>query len=117
MKSGTLFLAALAITCALVAPTTKAAEPIRVGVTASLTGVYAVPGSNLLAGLKMWAYDVNARGALLGRKVEIVFYDDASDPATSARLYERLITAEGVDLLIGPYASDVTLAASDVAER
>ena len=110
-------LAALAIACALVAPTTKAAEPIRVGVTASLTGVYAVPGSNLLAGLKMWAYDVNARGALLGRRVEIVSYDDASTPALSAQLYERLITADGVDLLVGPYASDVTLAASDVAER
>ncbi|RLA08508.1 MAG: hypothetical protein DRQ54_04290 [Gammaproteobacteria bacterium] len=112
------FFLALAIASAqLVTQGAFAAEPIRVGVTASLTGAYAAPGSNLLAGLKMWAHDVNARGALLGREVEIVSYDDKSDPATSAQLYERLISDDEVDLLIGPYASDVTLAASDVAER
>jgi branched-chain amino acid transport system substrate-binding protein len=118
MKAWRCFFLALAISSALlVTQGTHAAEPVRVGVTASLTGAYAVPGSNLLAGLKMWAHDVNARGALLGREVEIVSYDDQSDPATSARLYEKLISDDRVDLLIGPYASDVTLAASEVAER
>jgi branched-chain amino acid transport system substrate-binding protein len=118
MKAWRFFFLALAISSAqLVTQGALAAEPIRVGVTASLTGAYAVPGSNLLAGLKMWAHDVNSRGALLGREVEIVHYDDHSDPATSARLYEQLISADRVDLLIGPYSSDVTLAASDVAER
>lgn len=108
----------LAIACALLmAQGALAAEPIRVGVSASLTGAYAAPGSDLLEGLKMWAYDVNARGALLGREVKIVSYDDQSDPDTSARLYEKLINDDQVDLLIGPYASDVTLAASEVAER
>lgn len=112
------FLFALAIASAqLVTQGALAAEPIRVGVTASLTGTYAVPGSNLLAGLKMWAHDVNARGALLGREVEIVSYDDKSDPATSARLYERLISDDHVDLLVGPYSSSVTMEASSVAER
>ena len=118
MKAWRCFFLALAIASAqLLTQGALAAEPIRVGVTASLTGAYAVPGSNLLAGLKMWAHDVNARGALLGREVEIVPYDDQSDPATSARLYEKLISDDRVDLLIGPYASDVTLAASEVAER
>jgi branched-chain amino acid transport system substrate-binding protein len=98
------------------AQATLAAEPIRVGVTASLSGAYAAPGGDLLDGLKMWADDVNARGALLGREVEIVSYDDQSDPDTSARLYEKLISDDKVDLLIGPYSSDVTLAASNVAE-
>ncbi|MGD2057040.1 MAG: ABC transporter substrate-binding protein, partial [Gammaproteobacteria bacterium] len=91
-------------------------DPIKVGVTASLTGQYAAPGQNLLAGIRMWADDINARGALLGRPVEIVYYDDRSDPATSARLYERLINEDRVDLLIGPYASDLTLAACPVIE-
>ncbi len=109
--------AALTVLYALVAHPVQAADPIRVGVTASQTGDYAEPGSDMLEGLKMWAYDVNARGALLGRKVEIIAYDDESDPATSARLYERLISEDRVDLLIGPYSSDVTLAASGVAER
>jgi branched-chain amino acid transport system substrate-binding protein len=116
-KAWTFFLALLAISSAqLVTQGALAAEPIRVGVTASLTGDYAAPGSDLLEGLKMWAHDVNARGALLGREVEIVSYDDQSDPDTSARLYERLISDDKVDLLIGPYSSDVTLVASNVAE-
>ena len=94
-----------------------AAEPIRVGVTASLTGDYAKLGRDQLSGIQMWADDVNARGALLGRKVEIVHYDDASDPEKSAALYERLISQDKVDLLLGPYSSDITLAASRVVER
>lgn len=116
-KAWTFFFALLALSgVQLVTQGALAAEPIRVGVTASLTGRYAAPGGDLLEGLKMWAQDVNARGALLGREVEIVYYDDQSDPDTSARLYERLISDDKVDLLIGPYSSDVTLAASNVAE-
>ena len=116
-KAWTFFLALLALSSAqLVTQGALAAEPIRVGVTASLTGDYSAPGSDLLEGLKMWAHDVNARGALLGREVEIVYYDDQSDPDTSARLYERLISDDKVDVLIGPYSSDVTLVASNVAE-
>lgn len=118
MRVWSFFLAVVALSSTLlVVPGAGAAEPVRVGVTASLTGAYAAPGSNLLEGLKMWAHDVNSRGALLGRTVEIVYYDDQSDPATSTRLYEKLISDDRVDLLIGPYASDVTLAASEVAER
>ncbi len=94
-----------------------AAGPIRVGVTVSLTGRLAAPAQEQLEGMQMWAQDLNARGALLGRKVELVYYDDKSDPATSARLYEKLITQDRVDLLLGPYSSDLTLEASSVAER
>jgi branched-chain amino acid transport system substrate-binding protein len=117
MKIRNFFLATLALACVIVMQATFATEPIRVGVTASLSGIYAAPGDNLLQGLRIWAHDVNARGALLGRKVEIVAYDDQSNPVTSSRLYQRLISTDRVDLLIGPYSSDVTLAASSVAER
>jgi branched-chain amino acid transport system substrate-binding protein len=92
-------------------------EPIRVGVTVSLSGDYAAPGSEQLKGIEMWAHDLNARGALLGRPVEVVYYDDKSDPATSEALYERLVSEDKVDLLLGPYSSGLTLAASRVAER
>ena len=83
-------------------------EPIKVGITVSLTGEYAAPGKDALSGAQMWASDVNGRGALLGRKVEIVYYDDKSDAATSARLYERLINEDKVDLLLGPYSSETS---------
>jgi len=95
----------------------ETAPPIRVGATVSLSGEYERLGLDQLQGMQMWADDVNRRGALLGRKVKIVYYDDGSDPEQSARLYERLITEDRVDLLLGPYSSDVTYAASAVAER
>jgi branched-chain amino acid transport system substrate-binding protein len=94
-----------------------AVEPIRVGMTVALTGPYAELGKMQYEGAQMWANDLNERGALLGRSVELVYYDDESDPAKSAELYEKLITQDGVDLLLGPYSSDITMAASSVAER
>jgi branched-chain amino acid transport system substrate-binding protein len=112
-----LLVAALALWYAVGLQAVLAAEPIKVGATASLSGVYAGPGQNQLEGLKMWAHDMNARGALLGRKVELVYYDDESDPDTTRQLYQRLINDDMVDLLIGPYSSNLTLVASDVAER
>ncbi|MCL6419995.1 amino acid ABC transporter substrate-binding protein [Aestuariirhabdus haliotis] len=92
-------------------------ESIKIGITVSLSGEYKSQGKSLLRGLEMWAKDLNSRGALLGSKVEIVHYDDQSDLQTSAQLYERLVTRDKVDFLVGPYASDLTLAASDVAEK
>lgn len=108
-----LLLSLLALQSALA----EKALPITVGVTVSLTGDYAELGIQQLDGMQMWADDLNARGALLGRKVKLVHYDDASSPEESARLYERLISRDKVDLLLGPYSSDITLAASSVAEK
>ena len=109
--------ALLVLWCVIGVQAAWAAEPIKLGVTASLSGVYAGPGQEQLEGIRMWVHDINARGALLGRKVELVAYDDQSDPEVTRRLYEKLITADKVDLLIGPYSSDLTLVASDVAEQ
>ena len=102
---------------ALATEESPAKEDIKVGITVSLTGDYADFGREEYQGAQMWVGDINARGGLLGRKVELVYYDDESDPETSARLYERLISEDKVDLLLGPYSSDVTLAACEVAER
>jgi branched-chain amino acid transport system substrate-binding protein len=60
---------------------------------------------------------INTKGGVRGRQVEFVLYDDASDPETAAKLYERLITEDKVDLIIGPYSSPVTLPASTVTEK
>ncbi len=92
-------------------------KPIVVGTTQSLSGRFADEGRQQLEGLLMWASDINARGQLLGRPVELVHYDDQSDPERVAKLYEKLITEHHVDLLIGPYSSELTLRATEVAER
>ena len=109
-----LTLCTLALTMAAAA---NAVEPIRIGTTQSLTGALAEFGTNQLQGLQMWAGDVNGRGELLGRPVEIVYYDDGSDEARSAQLYRKLIEQDKVDLLVGPYSSNITIAASQVAEE
>ncbi len=94
-----------------------AKEPIRIGTTQSLTGHYSDQGAEQLRGLQMWAADVNSRGALLGRPVEIVHYDDGSRDAGTVEGFTRLLEEDGVDLLVGPYSSSLTLKASLVAEE
>jgi branched-chain amino acid transport system substrate-binding protein len=92
-------------------------EPIRIGTTQSLTGHYREFGAEQLRGLQMWASDVNARGALLGRPVEIVYYDDRSRDAGTVEGFNRLIGNDNVDVLVGPYSSSLTLEASLLAEK
>jgi branched-chain amino acid transport system substrate-binding protein len=93
------------------------AEAIKIGTTQSLTGHYSEFGIEQLRGLQMWAADVNARGALLGRPVQIVHYDDGSRDAGTVAGFEKLMTKDQVDLLVGPYSSSLTLEASMVAEK
>jgi len=94
-----------------------AAKDIVVGASVALSGKYARTGQDQLHGFQMWVDEVNARGGILGRKVKLVHYDDESKPDTGAKLYEKLISEDKVDLLIGPYSSDVTMSASTVAEK
>src|SRR5580704_1205722 len=92
--------------CAVILPSVaKAADPIRVGMTMALTGGVAPIGKQVLAALQIWRDDTNAKGGLLGRQIELVFYDDQSNPANVPGLYTKLIQVDKVDLLIGPYAT------------
>ena len=96
---------------------TAAATPIRVGGTLPLTGPLAsVGGIHKIAG-EVFIDGINKRGGLLGRKLEWVLLDDQSQPANARTLYERLITAEKVDLLMGPYGTSSIIAAMGVAQR
>jgi len=95
----------------------EAQQPVRIGIAVSRTGNLADSAEHYWKGLELWAEQANARGGLLGRKIEFVQYDDRSDPATAARLYERLITNDNVDLLIAPMGSAATATATPVAEK
>lgn len=92
-------------------------RPLRIGASLSLTGTLAQSGDKVKRGYELWARDVNGRGGLLGRPVEFVIFDDRSDAGTSARLYEKLITEDKVDMLLGPYGSAASFAASAVTEK
>jgi branched-chain amino acid transport system substrate-binding protein len=88
------FILAAAMAVAMVTPSApaSAADPVRIGVALSQTGNLADSAAPYFKGLDLWREQANARGGLAGRPIEFVVYDDRSDPATAARLYEKLIT-------------------------
>ena len=94
-----------------------AQAPLKIGASLSLTGTYAKLGVYQKEGYELCADELNARGGLLGRKVEFVVYDDQSQPATGVRLYEKLITEDKVEAVMGPYSSPITEAVANVTEK
>lgn len=98
-------------------PEGPSGEPIVVGSTLSLTGPFAATAAlHQIAG-EMFVEQLNASGGLLGRPVEWQLLDDESVQDNVGPLYDRLITQEGVDLIISPYATPNILAAMGAAER
>ena len=92
-------------------------EPLRVGSSLSLTGPFGPTAAIHKIVGDEFVKKINAEGGLLGRPVEWVLFDDESVPDKAAALYERLLTEEEVDLLIGPYGTGNITAAMNVAER
>jgi len=96
---------------------------IRFGASVSVSGRYALQGRQVLAGLRAWVEAVNAgeglrvHGAGTRAPVRLVHHDDASSAAKAAANTERLLDADAVEILIGPYASDLTRAVLPVAGR
>src|SRR5215831_9728730 len=84
----------------------QSGNPIRIGMSLALTGAGAAPSKVINTALEIWRDDVNAKGGLLGRPVELVVYDDQSAPANVPNIYTKLITVDKVDLLLGPYGTN-----------
>lgn len=91
--------------------------PLRIGLSLGLTGAYAHDSEMQLLAYRLWAEEVNARGGLIGRTVELVVRDDQSDPARARELYEALIERDKADLLFSPFSSPITFAVAPVVER
>jgi branched-chain amino acid transport system substrate-binding protein len=91
--------------------------PIKIGASLPLTGEFSQPGSAAKQGYELWQQSVNAKGGLLGRKVNIVYKDDASNQNTVVSDYNALISEDKVDLLLGTFSSLLNLPASAVAEK
>lgn len=90
--------------------------PIRIGISLPLTGDFSQPGSEAKKGYEAWASLANANGGVLGRQVELVILDDASSQEQVVTDYNRLISEEKVDLLLGTFSSLLNYPASSVAE-
>lgn len=85
----------------------QAAEPIRIGFGIALTGGIAANGKAALLAMQLWRDDVNERGGLLGRKVELVYYDDQTKPATVPGLYAKLLDVDNVDFVVSGYGTNL----------
>ena len=79
--------------------------PIKIGMSMAQTGGLAGGGKASLLGIEIWRDDINARGGLLGRKVELVVYDDKSSAAETPAIYSKLMDVDKVDILFAPYAT------------
>jgi len=98
-----------------VSPITNKQE-IVIGAAVSQTGSYGAGGRLVIQGYQLWEAAVNAKGGILGKPVRLVLYDDKSDPTTTTTLYERLITVDKVDFVLGPFSSSCGFTAAQVAE-
>ena len=105
----------LFLVAALWAACASAQPPVVVGTVVSTTGAQAAAAEGYRRALLLWEEEVNGRGGLLGRRVELRLRDDASQAVRAGREYEKL--AQEADAFIGPYGSAATLMGAAVAER
>jgi branched-chain amino acid transport system substrate-binding protein len=91
---------------ALSGASAQSGSPIKIGMSLALTGAGASPSKVINTALEIWREDINAKGGLLGRPVELVIYDDQSTPANVPGIYTKLISVDKVDLLLGPYGTN-----------
>jgi branched-chain amino acid transport system substrate-binding protein len=92
------------------AATAAGADTIRIGVNEPLTGAFAASGTYVVNGAKIAADEINARGGVLGKKIELVIEDNKSNPTEAAAVAEKLITSDKTPVMMGAWGSSLTLA-------
>ena len=85
----------------------RAQGPLKIGFGMAMTGGLSANGKPALLALQIWKDDVNKRGGLLGRQVELVYYDDQTNPATVPAIYTKLLDVDKVDLVISGYGTNL----------
>ncbi|HEX2256798.1 MAG TPA: ABC transporter substrate-binding protein, partial [Afifellaceae bacterium] len=113
--------AAIAVVALALAPSHASAQPsgdpIKIGFSMALTGGLAGAGKAALIGMQIWAEDTNEAGGLLGRPVELIYYDDHSNPSDVPGIYTKLINVDQVDLVVSGYASNMIVPAMPIVMR
>ncbi len=109
-------LGAALISPALAGTTAFAAtsDPIKIGFGMALTGPLAVNGQQALLGSQIWAEETNAKGGLLGRQVQLIHYDDQSNPSTVPGIYTKLLDVDKCDVVVSGYATNMVAPAIPV---
>lgn len=93
-----------------------AADAVKIGLMAPLTGSWASEGEEMKKAVELLAEGVNAEGGLLGRQVEVVVEDDGGDPRTASLAAQRLVTQD-VSAVVGTYGSAVTEASQSIYDE
>jgi branched-chain amino acid transport system substrate-binding protein len=105
--------------CLLFPPMVSAddVEPIRIGMSASLTGPLAPMGKMYVKGVRLWEEAVNAKSGILGRPVQVIIHDDGGSPEEAYRIYKGMIEEKQVDLVLGPYSSAISARIVPIVEQ
>jgi len=90
-------------------------NPIKIGYSMAMTGGLGPNGKSALLAQKIWEEDTNAKGGLLGRPVKLIYYDDQTNASTVPGIYTKLIDVDKVDLILGPYGTNMAAPAMPVA--
>jgi len=123
MRMGKYLMAVMmaALLLALGAPDVQASKTVKIGVILPLTGQLSLDGTHEANGVKMAVEDINAKGGIkIGKdmyKVELLVYDDQGVPKESVAAMEKLVTRDGVKMVIGSYTSSSTFAIMPIAQR
>jgi len=120
-KVVTILMAMLLLLSALAGCAQEEPKKVQFGCDLSLSGKFEEEGYLTREGYELWKEYVNSQGGIqIGNErylVDILYYDDGSDPLKTASLVEKLITEDKVDFLLGPYGSGATFEAAVVAEK
>ncbi len=87
--------------------TARAADPIKIGLGMALSGGLSANGKPALMAIQIWKDDVNKKGGLLGRPVELIFYDDQTNPSTVPGIYTKLLEVDKVDFVVSGYGTNL----------
>jgi branched-chain amino acid transport system substrate-binding protein len=102
--------------CLVSAGAARAADTVKIGLLAPITGSWASEGQEMKKNVELLADEVNAKGGVLGKKIEVVVEDDGGDPRTASLAAQRL-TTKGVVAVIGTYGSAVTEATQTILDE
>ncbi len=116
-RRGLLAIAAAAAVVVFTPSKPQAAEPIKIGFSVSLTGSLASSGKAHLLSKEIWAEEVNAKGGLLGRPVNLVYYDDQTNATTVPGIYSKLLNVDKVDILMGAATNLIGAAMPQIMQR
>jgi len=117
MRRGALLAGLLVALSIGVTPSVQAQAPLRIGASLSQTGQFTPLALKQLRGYQLCVKHANDKGGVLGRRVELVVEDDQSEAAAAARIYQKLITQDKVDAVLGPYSSPLTDTVADLTEK